>query len=107
MQRDILILTLPFSAISPKLSIISHLVEVVNDDTDEEVHHQVRPNQHEQHEEPHARDVLVPDRLHIFVSGVDGSIHHVCPRLRGRYLEKGQQRLGHVVELLRDRLVPR
>lgn len=31
------------------------LLEIVDDDANEEVQHQIRPDQHEQYEEPHAR----------------------------------------------------
>lgn len=83
-----------------------HLVEVVDDDTNEQVHNQIRPDQHEQHEKPHSRDVRVPDRLHIFFRCVHGRVHNLCPRLSCRNFEEGQQSHRHVVKLLWDGILP-
>lgn len=83
-----------------------YLVEIVDDDTDEEIHDQVRANEHEQHEEPDDHYVLVPDRLHVHVSCVHGRVHNRCPSLGGGNLEEREQSLSDVVELLRNGLVP-
>lgn len=83
-----------------------HLVEVVDDNTDEEVHDKVRADKHEEHEEPHDHHARVPDWLHIYVRRVHGGVHNRRPSLGRGNLEERQQGLSNVVELLRNRLVP-
>lgn len=84
----------------------TRLIEVVDYDTHEEVHNEVRPDQHEDHEEPHPIRVDVTDWLHVLVRGVYRSPHDYRPTLGSGDLEERQQGLRYVVELLLDCLVP-
>lgn len=86
--------------------VLAHLVEIIDNDTDKKVHDKVRPDQHEEHEEPDAHHVRIPYRLHIFLRRVNSGVHHRRPRLGGGDLEERQQGLSDVVELLRDGHVP-
>lgn len=67
----------------------SCLVEVVDDDTDEQVHDEVRPDQHEEHKKPNPDQVLVSDWLHVLLRRVDRRVHHRRPGLRGGNFEEG------------------
>lgn len=86
--------------------VASHLVEIVDDDTDEEIHDEVRADEHEQHEEPDYHHAVVPDWLHVHVGRIYGGVHDRRPGFRRGNLEEREQGLSDVVELLRNRLVP-
>lgn len=83
-----------------------HLLKVVHHDANEQVHDEVRPEEHEQDEEPNPDQVLVPDRLHVLRRRVYGGVRNRRPGLSRRNLEECQEGHRDVVELLGDGLVP-
>mmetsp|Transcript_57651 Transcript_57651/g.158799 ORF Transcript_57651/g.158799 Transcript_57651/m.158799 type:complete len:307 (+) Transcript_57651:994-1914(+) len=64
------------------LRLLSHRVEVVDDDTHEEVHDKVRPDHHEEYKKDSPPQVVVADRLHVDAGGGHRRKHDVHPSLR-------------------------
>ena len=80
------------------LCVLAHLVEVVDDDSDEQVHHEVAPDEDEHHVEDAVHLVRVAHGLHSNAASVLAGVHGVDPPLSRRELEEGHEGLPDVVE---------
>mmetsp|Transcript_1264 Transcript_1264/g.2199 ORF Transcript_1264/g.2199 Transcript_1264/m.2199 type:complete len:1121 (-) Transcript_1264:862-4224(-) len=89
-----------------KVRVHTLLLEVVDDHTHKQVHHQVGPEEDEDPEEPDPVGVVVPHGLVPGRPRVHGGQHHVHPGLGRADLPEGLQREAHVVEPLPDVPLP-
>jgi len=77
---------------------LPHLIEVVDDYTDEQVHDEVGPHQDEHHEEEAHVLVGIANRLHAYSGGILRDVHEIGPTFRGGNFEQAQKRPKHVVK---------
>ena len=79
--------------------LLLNLVEVVNDDTDEEVDDELTSNDHESHKVQTRKVIIVFLRLHVYAGSVHAIVHHALPSFCRHHLEQAHHGIEHVVKI--------